>query len=96
MPCTTATSTTALALVALRTALEALVMQAALGAHFEEHPESRPNLADLALAAAEQDANPLARTPELLRRAVDEVAFRHSGADAGDVLLRAEALASVM
>jgi hypothetical protein len=90
-----ATSTTALAAAALRTSLEALVMQAALDAHFEEHPGSRPSLADLALAAAELDANPLARTPELLRRAADEVAFRHPGADADDVLLWAEALASV-
>ncbi len=91
-----APSTTALASVALRTALEALVMQAVLDAHYEEHPEHRPSLADLALAAAELDGSPLAQKPELLRQAAEEVNRRRPNPDADDVLLWAEALASVV
>jgi len=90
-----APSTTALASAALRTTLEAIVMQAALDAHYAEHPEARPSLADLALAAAELDDNPLAQTPELLHQAAEQVGRRHPDANADDVLLWAEALASV-
>jgi hypothetical protein len=90
-----APSTTALASAALRAALESLVMQAALDAHFNEHPEARPSLADLAIAAAELDGHPLAKRPELLRQAAEQVGLRHPGADADDVLFWAEALASV-
>jgi hypothetical protein len=90
-----APSTTALASAALRTTLEAIVVQAALDAHYEEHPEARPSLADLALAAAELDGHPLAQTPELLHQAAEQVGRRHPDADADDVLLWAEALASV-
>src|ERR1019366_7390564 len=68
-----ARSTTALASAALRSTLEAIVMQAALDAHYEEHPEARPSLADLAIAAAELDGNPLAQTPELLHQAAQQV-----------------------
>ena len=89
-----APSTTALAVDALRTWLEALVMQAALDAHYVRHPEARPDLAELALAAAEQDGNPLASQPRLIRRAAKAVAAKHPDADADAVLLWAEALAS--
>ena len=41
---------------------------AALEQHFEEYPELRPSLADLALVAAEWAESPLAQQPELLRR----------------------------
>lgn len=90
-----APSTTALASAALRAALEAIVMQAALDAHYEAHPGSRPSLAELAVSAAELDGNPLAHKPELLREAAEQVMAKHPGADADDVLLWAEALASL-
>lgn len=89
-----APSTTALAVDALRNWLEALVMQAALDAHYERHPGARPSLAELAIAAAEQDGNPLASQPRLIRKAAKAVAARHPEADADAVLLWAEALAS--
>lgn len=89
-----APSTTALAVDALRNWLEALVMQAALDAHYERHPQARPTLAELAMAAAEQDGNPLASQPRLIRKAAKAVAARHPDADADAVLLWAEALAS--
>jgi hypothetical protein len=86
-----AASTTALTTTALRATLEAVVMQAALEHHYERHPETRPSLADLALAAAELDGHPLAGEPERLRRAAAEIVERHPHADADDVLLWAEA-----
>jgi hypothetical protein len=89
-----APSTTALASTALRAMLEAIVMQAVLDSHYDEHPETRPDMADLAIAAAELDGHPLARRPDLLRRAAEEIARSHPHADADDVLLWAEARAS--
>jgi hypothetical protein len=89
-----ATSTTALTAAALRTMLEAIVMQAVLDAHYQQHPQARPELAELALAAAELDGHPLVGRPELLREAAEEITRTHPDADADDVLLWAEARAS--
>jgi hypothetical protein len=89
-----AASTTALASVALRAMLEATVIQAVLDTHYREHPEARPDLADLAIAAAELDGHPLAGQPELLRQAAKEIVRGHPHADADDVLLWAEARAT--
>ncbi|HQZ33771.1 MAG TPA: hypothetical protein PK020_05055 [Ilumatobacteraceae bacterium] len=86
-----APSTTALTASALRSMLEAIVMQAALDQHYSDHPELRPSLADLALAAAELDGHPLARKPVLLRRAAAEIVRVRPDADADDVVLWAEA-----
>lgn len=74
--------------------LEATVMQATLDLHYAEHPRTRPGLADLAIAAAELDGNPLAAKPQLLRRAAAEIVMTHPDADADDVLLWAEATAA--
>lgn len=89
-----APSTTILTANALRAMLEAAVMQAVLDRHYEEYPQSRPTLADLAVAAAELDGHPLASQPEFLRQSAAEVAQRHPGAGPQDVLLWAEARAS--
>jgi hypothetical protein len=91
-----APSTTVLTANALRAALEAAVMQAVLDRHFEEYPESRPTLAELAVAAAELDGHPLADQPELIRRSADEVQQRHPDASPEDVLLWAEARTGVV
>lgn len=90
-----APSATALTADALRSRLEAVVLQAALDSHYREHPKARPSLADLAVAAAELDGHPLAARPEVLRRAAAEVVELHPDADADDVLLWAEAQAKV-
>ncbi len=87
-------STTTLTADALRARLEAIVTEAALEAHYQAHPEARPSLAELAIAAAELDGNPLARQPKLIRRAAAAIVKSHPEADADDVLLWAEALAS--
>jgi len=89
-----APSTTVLTSNALRAALEAVVMQAVLDRHYERYPQTRPALADLAIAAAELDGHPLAGQPELIRRSAGEVQQRHPDASPEDVLLWAEALTS--
>lgn len=86
-----ASSATTLTAAALRSALETAVMQAALEAHYTQHPTARPSLAEVALALAAQDNSPLAGRPDVIERAADEVTARHPDADAGDVLLWAEA-----
>jgi hypothetical protein len=89
-----AASTTTLAAEALRARLEAIVVERALEEHYERHPEARPALAELAIAAAELDGHPLARRPALIQRAAEAIVEQHPDADADDVLLWAEALAS--
>ncbi len=88
-----ASSTTALTADALRSRLEAIVMQMALDAHYGQHPELRPSLADLAIAAAELDGNPLASTPGLVQEAAAAIVQLHPDADADAVVLWAEAMA---
>jgi hypothetical protein len=86
-----APSTTILTANALRMFLEGTVVLAALELHYEEYPEARPTLAELAVVAAEWDDNPLAQRPELLRRYAEEIVQRHPDAEPEDVLLWAEA-----
>lgn len=86
-----APSTTILTASALRMMLEGLVNLAVLELHFEQYPEFRPSLADLAIAAAELDGNPLAQQPELLRRSAAEIQQLHPDAEPEDVLVWAEA-----
>lgn len=86
-----ASSTTAMTSAALRAALETVVMTTALESHYQQHPEARPSLVEVALALAAQDGSPLAQQPDLIERAAAEVTAGHPNADADDVLLWAEA-----
>lgn len=88
-----APSATALTTMALRSALEAAVMRAALDEHYAQYPEARPDLADIAIATAELDGNPLAADPDRIRRAAAEIAAAHPRPEPEDVLLWAEARA---
>lgn len=90
-----APSTTTMVATALRQALETLVMETALRLHYDQHPEAKPSLAEVALALASQDGSPLADRPTLIAAAADAVVARHPGADADDVLLWAEAQGAV-
>lgn len=90
-----ARSTTTLTAAALRSALETAVMEAALEAHFGEHPHARPTLAEVALAAAAQDGSPLVDHPAVIEQAAIDVLVRHPDADADDVLLWVEAQRAV-
>jgi hypothetical protein len=85
-----APSATATAARALRTLLEATVALTALELHYEQYPEFRPSVADLAIAAAELDGSPLAQHPDLLRRSAAEIVQPHPNAEPDDVLLWAE------
>jgi hypothetical protein len=86
-----APTATALTTAALRATLEAVLMQAVLDDHYRHHQQARPDLGDLAVAAAEIDGHPLAAEPERLRSAAAEIASRHPEATPDDVLLWAEA-----
>lgn len=86
-----ADSTTSLAAAGLRQALETAVMGAALEAHFDRYPESRPSLAEVASALAAQNGSELAQRPDMIERAAEQLSARHPAADADDVLLWAEA-----
>ena len=88
-----APSATALTTAALRARLESVVMQAVLDEHYRQHPAARPDLGDLAVAAAELDGHRLAAEPERLRRAAAEIIASHPDASPDDVLLWAEARA---
>jgi len=91
-----APSTTTMAAAALRQALETLVMETALRLHYEQHPNSKPSLAEVALALAAQDGSPLADRPDLIADAADAVVARRADANADDVLLWAEAQFAVV
>jgi len=90
-PLGAAPSTTTMTAAALRQRLETIVMDAALRLHYDQHPEVRPSLAEVAHALAQQDGSPLAARPELVEAAARAVTARHPNADADDVLLWAEA-----
>lgn len=77
---------------ALRELLEAVTQRAALEQHYAAHPESRPTLAEVALALAEAEHSPLAQQPELLEQAAREVLEVRPDADPDDVLVWAACL----
>jgi hypothetical protein len=67
--------------------------RAALDEHYAQYPEARPDLADIAIAFAELDGNPLAADPDRIRRAAAEIVASHPHPEPVDVLLWAEARA---
>lgn len=89
-----ASSTSELTVRGLRDILEAFAQRALLDAHYRAHPEVRPDLAEVALAAAELDGNSLAAQPELIRRAAKEITAIRDDPGADDVLLYAAGLAA--
>lgn len=89
-----ASSTSELTVRGLRDTLEAFAQRAVLEAHYRAHPEARPDLAEVALAAAEIDGNPLAAQPALIRRAAHEIRAIKDDAAPDDVLLYAAGLAA--
>lgn len=89
-----APSTTDLTVRGLRATLEAFAQRAVLDAHYEEYPEVRPDLAEIALATAEMDGNPLADHPDLIRRAAEGVRKLLDDPGPDDVLVYAAGLAA--
>ncbi len=88
-----ASSATELTVRGMRDALEAVVQVAVLEAHYVQHPQARPSLAELAQAAALLDDHPLAGRPELIERAAREVVLHKQSPTPDDVLLFAAGLA---
>ncbi|MGH8922086.1 MAG: hypothetical protein ACRD0H_27725 [Actinomycetes bacterium] len=91
-----AASTTELTVRGLRDALDAFAQRAVLDAHYRSHPQARPDFAEIALAAAEIDGNPLAARSDLLRRAANEVGRVKDNPSPDDVLLYAAGLAAAV
>ena len=89
-----ADSTTDLTVRGLRDQLEAVVQRAVLDAHYRNHPEVRPDLAEIALVAAEMAGNPLAERPDLIRRAASEITRLSENPTPHEVLLYAAGLAA--
>lgn len=89
-----ASSTSELTVRGLRDTLEAFAQRAVLDAHYRAHPDARPDLAEVALAAAEIDGNPLAAQPDLIRRAAQEIRAIKDDAAPDEVLLYAAGLAA--
>ena len=86
-----APSTTAYTVQLLRSDIEAALLAEALTAHYQEFPADRPSLAEVSIAVAEIDGNPLAHHPDLIERAAIEILATHPQASPDDVLLWAEA-----
>jgi hypothetical protein len=89
-------STTELTVRGLRDALEAFAQRAVLDAHYQAHPGARPDLAEIAIAAAQIDGNPLASRPDLVERAAAEVGRIKDDAGPDDVLVYAAGLAAAV
>lgn len=87
-------STTELAVRGMRDTLEAFAQRAVLDAHYQDNPGVRPTLAEVAIATAELDGNPLASRAALVRQAADAVCSLKADPNPDDVLIYAAALAS--
>jgi len=82
-------SSNELGVTAIRDRLELFAQRVALDMHYEMHPDSRPTLAEIALALAELDGDPLAADPDLIAAAADAVVHFKPTANADDVLMYA-------
>ncbi len=87
-------SMTELTVGAVRDALEAYAQRAILDAHYEAHPDTRPSLAEIALATAQIDGNPLALRPDLIERAAREIGAVKADPSPDDLLIYAAGLAA--
>lgn len=88
-------STTELTVAGLRAELDRVARAAAIDAHYAQHPELRPSLAQVACAAAEIAGDPLAERPDLITLAAQRLVTLRPDADPDAVLIFAAALASL-
>ncbi|MGI9118662.1 MAG: hypothetical protein ACR2G7_00755 [Acidimicrobiales bacterium] len=89
-------STSELTIRGLRNTLDMIAQRAILDEHYRVNPDARPDIAEIALATAQLDANPLAERAELVRRAADDVTSMKPDASPDDVLLYAAGLAATV
>lgn len=86
-----APTATDMAIAGLREAIETALIRAALDAHYDHHPDTRPTIGHVAVALAAQDRHPLAEHPDQILAAADRAGDRVS--TAREVLIWAEASA---
>jgi hypothetical protein len=86
-------SITELTVRGLRDRLDAIAQRAALDEHYRQYPEARPTLAEVALAGAYIDGNPLKERPDLIEQAASEVLALKEDPTPDDVLMYAAGLA---
>jgi hypothetical protein len=86
-------SITELTVRGLRDKLDAIANHAVLEEHFRQYPEARPSLAEVALAGAYIDGNPLKDRPELIERAAARIVSLMDDPSPDDVLVYAAGLA---
>jgi hypothetical protein len=89
-----ADSITELTVRGLRDKLDAIAQRVALDEHYGEHPEARPTLAEVALATAELDGNPLKDRPDLIERSAASMLALKKEPSPDDVLHYAAGYAS--
>lgn len=90
-----APSTTTFTADAMRSALEGAVMVAGLEAYYAEHPGSRPSLAEVTVARAQQDGLPIADHPDVIELAATQIVNVIPQANPDQVLIWIEAQRSV-
>lgn len=91
-----AASVTELTTTALREALEAVAVRAALDAHYDSHPTTRPDPAEIAVAIAVQDGHPLAGHPDRIHAAYEAMRRLDREPTPRNILVWAEAQAAVV
>lgn len=87
-------SITELTVGGLRDKLDAIANEAVLEEHFKQYPDARPTLAEVALAGAYIDGNPLKDRPELIERAAATLVTLKEDPSPDDVLIYAAGLAA--
>lgn len=74
--------------------LESVAQRAVLDAHYRDHPGIRPDLGEIAMAAAEISGHPLTARPDLVRRAATELVRIVDDPSPDEVLAYAAGLAA--
>lgn len=87
-------STSELTTRGLRGELELVAQRAILEAHYEEYPQARPDLGEIAQMAADLHAHPLACRPDLIRQAADDLVRIVPDPSPAEVLAYAAGLAA--
>ena len=87
-----AQSTTVMTVEAIRHQLRSLLMRASLDEHYDNHPGSRPTLAELAQAEADLSNHRLKNQSDLITRAAQDITKVMQHPSPSDVLIWADSL----
>jgi len=75
-------------------ALVDIAQRAVLDEHYRQHPEARPSLAEVTVALAQIDGNPLGDNPRMIRKAISHLRAAGQDPTPDEVLLFAAGLAA--